>query len=211
MDFVFNAIPDETSKEYSPSAVKAGAIVIDNSGAFRMDQTYPWSSPRLTLRTSSTTRASSPSPIAPPLRWSWLMAPAPVQPCQAHLRRHLSVRLRYRRAGSGRARQLTRQVHHVKEATRSLPAPDRLQPAHLDRLLEERWLHPRGDEAGKRDPQDHAPPYSLLPRPACECRSSFLTVLPSSPSWSCPMSPARSRVKSSGRSPGFVRFRTTRS
>ena len=40
-DLVFNAIPDETSKEYSPSAVKAGAIVIDKTGAWRMDPNVP--------------------------------------------------------------------------------------------------------------------------------------------------------------------------
>jgi aspartate-semialdehyde dehydrogenase len=40
-DFVFNAIPDEVSKEYSPSAVKAGAIVIDKTGAWRMDPDVP--------------------------------------------------------------------------------------------------------------------------------------------------------------------------
>src|SRR5262245_26189884 len=40
-DFVFNAIPDETSKEYSPSAVKAGAVVIDKTGAWRMDPNVP--------------------------------------------------------------------------------------------------------------------------------------------------------------------------
>ena len=40
-DLVFNAIPDEVSKEYSPSAVKAGAIVIDKTGAWRMDPDVP--------------------------------------------------------------------------------------------------------------------------------------------------------------------------
>jgi len=40
-DIVFNAIPDETSREYSPSAVKAGAIVIDKTGAWPMDPTVP--------------------------------------------------------------------------------------------------------------------------------------------------------------------------
>lgn len=40
-DIVFNAIPDETSKEFSPSAVKAGAIVIDKTGAWRMDPNVP--------------------------------------------------------------------------------------------------------------------------------------------------------------------------
>jgi aspartate-semialdehyde dehydrogenase len=40
-DLVFNAVPDEVSKEYSPSAVKAGAIVIDKTGAWRMDPDVP--------------------------------------------------------------------------------------------------------------------------------------------------------------------------
>ena len=40
-DLVFNAIPDEVSREYSPSAVKAGAIVIDKTGAWRMDPDVP--------------------------------------------------------------------------------------------------------------------------------------------------------------------------
>ncbi len=40
-DIVFNAIPDETSREYSPSAVKAGAVVIDKTGAWRMDPDVP--------------------------------------------------------------------------------------------------------------------------------------------------------------------------
>ncbi len=40
-DLVFNAVPDEVSREYSPSAVKAGAIVIDKTGAWRMDPDVP--------------------------------------------------------------------------------------------------------------------------------------------------------------------------
>ena len=40
-DIVFNAIPDEVSREYSPSAVKAGAMVIDKTGAWRMDPNVP--------------------------------------------------------------------------------------------------------------------------------------------------------------------------
>ena len=40
-DLVFNAVPDEISREYSPSAVKAGAIVIDKTGAWRMDPDVP--------------------------------------------------------------------------------------------------------------------------------------------------------------------------
>ncbi len=40
-DLVFNAVPDEVSREYSPSAVKAAAIVIDKTGAWRMDPEVP--------------------------------------------------------------------------------------------------------------------------------------------------------------------------
>ncbi len=40
-DLVFNAVPDEISREYTPSAVKAGAIVIDKTGAWRMDPEVP--------------------------------------------------------------------------------------------------------------------------------------------------------------------------
>ena len=38
---MFIAIPDEISRDYAPSAVKAGAIVIDDSGAWRMDPDVP--------------------------------------------------------------------------------------------------------------------------------------------------------------------------
>ena len=40
-DLVFNAVPDEISREYTPSAVKAGAIVIDKTAAWRMDPEVP--------------------------------------------------------------------------------------------------------------------------------------------------------------------------
>jgi len=40
-DIVFNAVPDEISREYSPSAVKAGAIVIDKTNAWRMEPDVP--------------------------------------------------------------------------------------------------------------------------------------------------------------------------
>jgi aspartate-semialdehyde dehydrogenase len=38
LDIVFFSISDEISKEWAPKAVKSGAIAIDNSGAFRMDE-----------------------------------------------------------------------------------------------------------------------------------------------------------------------------
>lgn len=41
MDFVLGAVEAEFSKIYAPSIVKAGAVFIDNSSAFRMDSEVP--------------------------------------------------------------------------------------------------------------------------------------------------------------------------
>ena len=41
MDFVLGAVEAEYSKQYAPSIVKAGAVFIDNSSAFRMDPEVP--------------------------------------------------------------------------------------------------------------------------------------------------------------------------
>lgn len=41
MDFVLGAVEAEFSKIYAPSIVKAGAVFIDNSSAFRMDKDVP--------------------------------------------------------------------------------------------------------------------------------------------------------------------------
>ncbi len=40
-DFVFFATSGSHSKEFAPAAVKAGAVVIDNSSAFRLDEKVP--------------------------------------------------------------------------------------------------------------------------------------------------------------------------
>ncbi len=40
-DIVLNAAPSEASKLYSPTAAEKGAIVIDNSSAFRMNESVP--------------------------------------------------------------------------------------------------------------------------------------------------------------------------
>ena len=41
MDFVLGAVEAEFSKTYAPAIVKAGAVFIDNSSAFRMDKDVP--------------------------------------------------------------------------------------------------------------------------------------------------------------------------
>lgn len=41
LDIVFFSSGDDVSKEWAPEAVRAGAMAIDNSAAFRMDDQYP--------------------------------------------------------------------------------------------------------------------------------------------------------------------------
>ena len=56
-----------TSRAQAPRFADAGAVVVDNSSAFRMTPTSRWSSPRSTPAPSPRrARGSSPTPTAPP-------------------------------------------------------------------------------------------------------------------------------------------------
>lgn len=65
-DIVLGAAGDDIAKELLPEAVKRGAVVVDNSHAFRMDPRCRWSCPRSMLTTSSGITALSPIPTARP-------------------------------------------------------------------------------------------------------------------------------------------------
>ena len=52
------------ARKFAPIAVKAGAVVVDNSSAFRMDPNVPLVIPEVNARRIRITRASSPTPIA---------------------------------------------------------------------------------------------------------------------------------------------------
>lgn len=41
MDIVFSAVENNWAKEFAPEIIKAGAVMIDNSSAFRMDENVP--------------------------------------------------------------------------------------------------------------------------------------------------------------------------
>ena len=41
IDIAMFDVPDEVSKEWAPIAASKGAVVVDNSGAFRMDKDVP--------------------------------------------------------------------------------------------------------------------------------------------------------------------------
>ena len=65
VDFVFISASGDVSRALAPVAAKQGAVVIDDSSAFRMDPMCLWSFRRSTAKMWKTTGASYPSPTAP--------------------------------------------------------------------------------------------------------------------------------------------------
>ena len=59
------------SKLFAPAAVKAGAVVIDNSSNFRMDPGVPLVVPKSIRKQSRGTKESSPTRTVQRLSWSW--------------------------------------------------------------------------------------------------------------------------------------------
>src|SRR5207247_4901762 len=53
IDIVLSSTPASVSREYSPIAAKAGAIVVDNSSAWRMDPEVPLVVPEVNADTLS--------------------------------------------------------------------------------------------------------------------------------------------------------------
>ena len=59
------------SKEFAPYAVKAGAVVIDNSSTFRMDPEVPLVVPEVNPEDILKHKALLPTLTALPLLWLW--------------------------------------------------------------------------------------------------------------------------------------------
>ncbi len=144
-DIVFNAIPDETSKEYSPSAVKAGAIVIDKTGAWRMDPTVPLVVPEINGQDVEWHKGiiATPNCATTPV----VMALWPVHQINPVKRIIASTYQSVSGTGGPAVTELTetaRQVlDHQEVRPGRLSEPDRLQSDPGDRLLEGRRLHER--------------------------------------------------------------------
>lgn len=75
MDIVLGAAENDIAKRFAPAIVRAGAVFVDNSSAFRMDPDVPLVVPEINPEDVKSTRASSPTPTAPPsCRW-WPSTP----------------------------------------------------------------------------------------------------------------------------------------
>lgn len=69
VDVAMFDVPEEVAERWAPVAAAKGVVVVDNSGAFRMDPRSPWSSPRsIRTRYGSARAGSSPTRTARPCR-----------------------------------------------------------------------------------------------------------------------------------------------
>ncbi len=148
--------PDETARDFVPEAVKRGAVVVDESGYWRMDPNVPLVIPEVNAEAirkhqgiiaspnCSTTQmvvaaqASARRGAGPPDRGQHL---------PGHQRRRTG---RQPRSGTGPHAHLHEQPYQL----RVFPLPDRLQLHPADRLAQGAGLYLRRDEDGLRDPQD---------------------------------------------------------
>src|SRR5882672_7250152 len=128
------------SKEYAPQAVKAGAVVVDKSNAFRMDPQVPLVVPEINAHAVRGHRGIVACPNC-----TSIVTVMPLKPLHDGGRRQ---------RGGGAAHPDARVGPGRGGHAAVLPAPDRVQrhPAH--RHVRGRRLHRRGDEAGQRGPQD---------------------------------------------------------
>ena len=76
IDFAFFCAGGSVSQCWAEEALRAGAIVIDNTSAFRLDPDVPLVVPEVNGEAALAHRGSSPIPTVPRLLWSWRSNPS---------------------------------------------------------------------------------------------------------------------------------------
>ena len=166
------------SLQFAPAAVEAGAVVIDNSSAYRMDPAVPLVVPEVNEADleGHAGIVANPNCVAAPL----VVALKPIADAVGLERVIVSSYQSVSGTGQAAVTELREQsagylAGDEPEPVR-LPAPDRVQRAAPHRRLRRERLHRRGAQGRRRDPQDarHARPARSAP-PACACRCSTPT------------------------------------
>ena len=162
VDIVLSSTPASVSKHYLPiAAARAGAVVVDNSSAFRMDPEVPLVVPEVNPRDGRPAQGDhrqpqllddpdgrGPQAVARRLHGSGAWSSAPINPSRARARKG-SASFRSQIRGPLRRRLRPRRppskfAHPI--AFNCVPQIDDFLP---------NGLHQGGDEDGPRDPQDH--------------------------------------------------------
>ena len=148
------------SKKFAPFAVQAGAVVVDNSSAFRMDPDVPLVIPEINGGDIKKNRGIIANPNCTTA--ITLMA---LYPLHQEFRVKRIFAASYQAVsgtGAQAIEELRAQVHAVVQwparGEERLSAPDRLQRAAARRFLPRNRLHEGRDEDAERRPAHHAPP-----------------------------------------------------
>ena len=159
IDLAFFSAGAGTSKQFAPIAQRAGAIVIDNSSAFRMDEMVPLIIPEINpgdIRDHHGIIANPNCTTAVAL-----MALYPLHRAFG-LRRVFAAS--YQAVSGSGARAIEELQRQVEAAVRGgeviaqvYPHPIAFNVAAACRFLSREWLHQGRNEDAKRRPQDHAP------------------------------------------------------
>ncbi len=149
------------SREFGPAAAAAGAVVVDNSSAFRMDPEVPLVVPEVNPEAI----ANRPKGIIANPNCSTIIANVPVWPLhRANPVRRMVVSTYQAASGAGMAAMLeleqqSREVLAGKPVTCAALAYQLAFNCFCHNSPTTQWVQRGGDEDGPRDPQD-----LLLPR-----------------------------------------------
>ena len=194
VEIVLSSTPASVSREWSPIAAAAGAVVVDNSSAFRMEPDVPLVVPEVNPHDILKHRGIIANPNCSTIQM--VVALKPLHDAARVRRVVVSTYQSVSGAGMKGIHELEAQTEaHVTK--RRSPRPVQVRPPDLrqlhpaDRRFPAERLHQGRDEDGQRDPQDHGRPHrSTSARPACACRCRSRTA---SRSWSRPSGRSRPR------------------
>ena len=151
---------NDLAKRMAPHIKAAGAVFVDNSSAFRLEDDVPLVVPEINPEDARSHNGI----IANPNCSTIISMVAIQRPSRSFRPSRPSTASTYQAvsgAGAGGLAELEAQVRAYAAgkatARRDLPLSDRLQPHPPDRLALRKRLHHRGDEDAKRGTQDPAP------------------------------------------------------
>ena len=158
VEIVLSSTPASVSREWSPIAAAAGAVVVDNSSAFRMDPDVPLVVPEVNPHDIPKHQGIIANPNCSTIQM--VVALKPLHDAARVRRVIVSTYQSVSGAGQKGIHELQAQTHaHVMKS----PAPCSVQvrPSDLrqlhspDRRFSAERVHQGRDEDGERDPQDH--------------------------------------------------------
>ena len=156
VDLCIASTPDDVAREFIPEAVQRGAVVIDESGAWRMDEHVPLVVPEVNGEAALAHQGIIASPNCSTTQMVVAMKPLH----DAARIRRVVVSTYQATSGAGVAGERELSGGHARGAGRGLVRAfcvrsfDRLQFDSPDRLVETCRLHIRRNEDGLRDPQN---------------------------------------------------------